>query len=217
MPGATDREFRQCKHGRHQLFMGIRLRNNVYPGKPSHTYTTSGNFTVTLTTTGLNGCSHTVTQTDYIQIQPPTASINLLPAGGCAPFSWTFDATINSSEPVATYLWDFGDGTTSGLASPTHIFNPGVYDISLIITTINGCRDTVTVPRGIRSGIRANSGLYSHSIDHLQLTSRWHSPTHRQVTLPVGSGTSETGPLPFNKTRSTFIQIPVYLPSCSSS
>lgn len=121
---------------------------------PSHTYTTSGNFTVTLTTTGLNGCSHTVTQTDYIQIQPPTASINLLPAGGCAPFSWTFDATINSSEPVATYLWDFGDGTTSGLASPTHIFNPGVYDISLIITTINGCRDTVTVPQGIRSGIR---------------------------------------------------------------
>ena len=65
--------------------MGIRLRNNVYPANPLIILYNEQEFhrNLPLTTTGLNGCSHTVTQTDYIQIQPPTASISPIAVGGC--------------------------------------------------------------------------------------------------------------------------------------
>ncbi|HYG50363.1 MAG TPA: PKD domain-containing protein, partial [Flavobacteriales bacterium] len=43
------------------------------------------------------------------------------------------------------YSWNFGDGTTSTLAAPTHTFvDAGCYDISLTIITADGCTvDTV--------------------------------------------------------------------------
>ncbi|MBS1742265.1 MAG: PKD domain-containing protein [Bacteroidetes bacterium] len=120
---------------------------------PVHTYTTPGTFDVTLITTGTNGCRDTLIRTQYIHIQPPVAAINDLPQVGCAPLSWTFTSTNASTEPVANYLWDFGDGTTSTLASPTHVFNAGNYDITLVITTASGCTDTVVVNNGIRAGV----------------------------------------------------------------
>jgi gliding motility-associated-like protein len=121
---------------------------------PTHTYNNAGAYTVRLTSTGINGCSHSLTRTAYIRIQLPVVTINNLPQEGCAPLSWTFSSTTTSSEPVTSYQWDFGDGGTSTLANPTHIFNEGVYNIQLIITTASGCRDTVIVPQGIKAGIR---------------------------------------------------------------
>lgn len=42
------------------------------------------------------------------------------------------------------YNWDFGDGGLSPLPNPIHIYpGPGVYDVRLITTSIQGCPDTV--------------------------------------------------------------------------
>ena len=50
-----------------------------------------------------------------------------------------------TSYPV-TYLWDFGDNTTSTLQNPTHIYEePGAYDVSLTVTNYFG-QDTVKFP-----------------------------------------------------------------------
>ncbi|MBC7536529.1 MAG: PKD domain-containing protein [Ferruginibacter sp.] len=121
---------------------------------PSHTYLNSGTYTVTLVTTGTNGCTDSLVKQQYIHIQPPVATIDNLPQQGCAPLSWTFNSTNTSTETVTGYLWDFGDGTTSILPNPTHIFAEGNYDIQLIITTASGCRDTVIVQNGIRAGVK---------------------------------------------------------------
>ena len=46
----------------------------------------------------------------------------------------TFTATVDGAENV-TYAWDFGDGTTSTEASPTHTYAaPGFYTVSLTVT-----------------------------------------------------------------------------------
>ena len=38
--------------------------------------------------------------------------------------------------PTATYLWDFGDGVTSTLENPTHVFTQlGIHPVSLTVTT----------------------------------------------------------------------------------
>ena len=120
---------------------------------PTHTYTALGSYTVRLTTTNAVGCTNQLVRTQYIKVLPPQASINNLPQEGCAPFSWTFTSAATTSEAIASYEWDFGDGTTSTQESPTHIFGEGTFNITLIITTVSGCRDTVVVPAGIRAGI----------------------------------------------------------------
>ena len=121
---------------------------------PSHTYTTSGTYTVTLIATNANGCTDTLQKTDLIKIQAPRVSINNLTGYGCAPLSWTFSSTVTSSDPVVGYQWDFGDGTTSTLQNPTHVFNAGNYSIQLIITTAGGCTDTTTVTPGIIASVK---------------------------------------------------------------
>ncbi len=46
---------------------------------------------------------------------------------------------------IATWDWDFGDGTTSNLHNPAHKFNtPGTHNIKLVLTDLNGCKDSLT-------------------------------------------------------------------------
>jgi gliding motility-associated-like protein len=117
---------------------------------PAHTYSHEGNFSVQLIVTNANGCTDTLQKTGYIKIQKPVVALNNLPDSGCIPFTKYFTATTNTLDPVVSYLWNFGDGTSSTLATPSHTFiTAGVYAVTLIITTADGCTDTATIARGI--------------------------------------------------------------------
>ena len=126
---------------------------------PNHTYTALGNFTVTLISTNANGCSDTLVKTDYVKMQLPIATINNLPQQGCAPLSVTFSSSVTGADSVATYLWNFGNGVTSTQANPTYTFTTGNYDIQLIITTANGCIDTVVVQEGVKAAIKPTANF----------------------------------------------------------
>ena len=55
----------------------------------------------------------------------------------------TFSAFANSFV-LNSYVWDFGDGQTSTLASPTNLYaQPGNYFAQLITTSEKGCVDTI--------------------------------------------------------------------------
>ncbi len=50
-----------------------------------------------------------------------------------------------SSADAVEYFWDFGDGTTSTQRDPEHTYREmGIYEISLTITTADGCTNTFT-------------------------------------------------------------------------
>ena len=83
----------------------------------------------------------------------PTPSFTA-PAGGETGHAISFDgrASYDISAPIATYEWNFGDGspvdTTSG-AQPTHYYLvPGTYQVSLTVRDASGSTDasTQTVP-----------------------------------------------------------------------
>jgi PKD repeat protein len=110
---------------------------------PSHTYTVSDTFTVSLTVSGPGG-SDTEVKVNYIQVseEPIIANFIADPTSGPAPLTVQF--TDESAGNVDTWLWSFGDGDTSALENPSHTYTAsGVYTASLTASGLGGS-DTLT-------------------------------------------------------------------------
>lgn len=57
---------------------------------------------------------------------------------GCEPLTVNF---LDYSVPnMASWLWDFGDGTTSTVKNPSHTYASGVYGIKLNVEAPGGCK-----------------------------------------------------------------------------
>ncbi|CAN5126505.1 hypothetical protein BH09BAC2_BH09BAC2_18730 [soil metagenome] len=126
---------------------------------PAHTYLSTGTYTVTLVVTNASGCTDSLVKPGYIVIQGPTAAIADLPKGGCAPYTHIFQSSSTSVDPIVSYLWNFGDGTTSTQQNPSHTFNVGVYTITLTVTTAGGCSNTIVVDKGISAGTKPTANF----------------------------------------------------------
>src|SRR4030095_16026801 len=127
---------------------------------PVHTYTDTGSYTVMLIVASNNGCLDTIVKSQYIQIGKPAITINNLPQTGCVPLTISPSSTIIVSEPIANYLWNFGDGATSSAENPTHTYSsPGAYTVSLIIATASGCTDTVAMTEAGRGGDKPHASF----------------------------------------------------------
>jgi hypothetical protein len=49
-----------------------------------------------------------------------------------------------ASDGIASWKWDFKDGTTSALQNPTHIFSSGgTHNVKLVVTSNSGVKDTI--------------------------------------------------------------------------
>lgn len=106
---------------------------------PIHSYTSSGEYQVTLVATNAFGSDEA---TDTISISIPSASFRAVPAFGCGPLEVTFTDESTSGASLTSWSWDFGDGTSSTERNPIHTYDdPGVYDVELIVTDANGCSD----------------------------------------------------------------------------
>lgn len=58
------------------------------------------------------------------------------------------DLSFAGSFPIAAWSWDFGDGNTDTVQNPVHRYNTnGTFNIRLIITTNEGCKDTIIKPQ----------------------------------------------------------------------
>ncbi|MBI4648981.1 MAG: PKD domain-containing protein [Bacteroidia bacterium] len=110
--------------------------------QPTHSYTTSGNYNVTLIIT--NNCGADT------MIRNITVKENSI-----ADFNFTTECLGNptlftdlSSNAPESWGWDFGDGNSSSLQNPLNLYVlPGNYDVTLTVTK-NGCSDDtiMTVP-----------------------------------------------------------------------
>ncbi|RFS24620.1 PKD domain-containing protein [Chitinophaga silvatica] len=112
---------------------------------PPHTYTQPGSYSISLKATNAEGCTQTISKTNYISIVQPQATIQPDVIEGCIPLAVNFNASINIPEPIASYEWDFGDGTT-GTGSPvSHTYiNEGDFIVTVKIKTQSGCEATTT-------------------------------------------------------------------------
>lgn len=111
---------------------------------PVYQYQQPGTYNVSLTMTNSNGCSATASMS--VTVNPvPDAGFDASDA--CASSSVQFNNTSTiSSGTISNYIWDFGDGITeSGTVHPVHVYDSaGVYTVTLIAVSDNGCTDTVS-------------------------------------------------------------------------
>ena len=111
---------------------------------PSYAYSAAGTYTVRLIVTGSGGCRDTIIKS--VTLQPrATPGFTINAAMQCQYHnSFTFYNT-STQGVVSTYLWQFGDGTTSVVRSPSHFYtNPGTYIVKLVVTSGTSCKDSIS-------------------------------------------------------------------------
>jgi len=110
---------------------------------PVHIFVSSGAHTVALTITNVNNCSSTITH--VVQSYAlPLADFTATPSCSGSPTQFT-DQSVANANAIASWDWDFGDGSThSALQNPSHTYpGAGIFNATLIIINSNGCTDTV--------------------------------------------------------------------------
>jgi PKD repeat protein len=126
---------------------------------PSQTYPINGSFPVSLTMTTSTGCTGTTTIPAYINVTDVEAGFTASVTGGCAPLTVSFTSTSTSpnptSNPIVSYSWNFGNGSpVSTLQNPpAQVYQVGVYDVTLTVTTQTGCTATYTASEYIKVGL----------------------------------------------------------------
>jgi beta propeller repeat protein len=123
-------------------------------GSPTHTYAKDGIYTVTLTSSNQYGNSDTETKVNYISVgSSPSFMTDFIasPTSGASPLTVKFtDLTVGGP---TMWSWNFGDGTTDMVGSPTHTYaKDGVYTVTLTSSNQYGNSDTETKVNYITAG-----------------------------------------------------------------
>jgi len=109
---------------------------------PSNLYDTSSVYYPTLVVKSKFGC---IDSTKIPLNLPPLPFVNFDADKyeSCVPLDANLlDFSFSSSDKIKTWEWDFGDNSGKDTArNPHHKYEiPGVYDVSLWVTTANGCK-----------------------------------------------------------------------------
>ena len=120
---------------------------------PTYVYRKPGVYSVRLRVRGPDGTTEKVREA-YITVtapeKPPVARFTLSPRSGIVPLTVRF--TDLSTGNVTSYLWNFGDGTTSTEANPTHTYTrAGFYRVNLRVSNSAGSASVPSVVFAIPS------------------------------------------------------------------
>jgi gliding motility-associated-like protein len=143
---------------------------------PTYTYPDTGTYDVKLVVNRGSTCPDSITR--QVKIFPEFRAdyeFTGLPCPGL-PITFT-DKSTATFPPIIGWEWNFGGDGTSNEQNPRHtFFQGGTYKVSLVSTSIKGCRDTATkdvpiepfrpfagndtiIVRGERINFRASGGI----------------------------------------------------------
>lgn len=113
---------------------------------PYHTYTQSGNYTVTLVVKGVGGCIDTLHKEIPVQLLPGIkAIVSTDPPSPVELFLPSSEVRVEDNTEVAvSWKWSWGDGSFSDTRTARHTYLvPGAYYINLEVMDAAGCRDLI--------------------------------------------------------------------------
>ncbi len=179
---------------------------------PTHNYSFEGTFSVTLTAFNANGCDSSITEIALLDIQHPDADFSAFPTFAfCPPLLVGF--TDLSSTDAISWFWSFGDGSSSNLQNPSHIYTEsGLFSVFLVVTNSNGCTDTIFEPDLIE--LSGPSGEFDFFPDTIgcppyDITFTSEAENVNVYTWDFGDGYLGSGEI----TTHTYSQIGTYIPT----
>ena len=111
----------------------------------SHVYGFKQLASVSLTAVSEYGCSNTVVQKDLVRVGPAvTPAFQADRVFLCSPGGSIRFTNHSTGAGTLTWLWNFGDGTTSTEQHPTHVYaGKGAYSVRLTVTSSEGCTQSL--------------------------------------------------------------------------
>jgi PKD repeat protein len=114
----------------------------------THDFVTAGVFTITLVVTDDAGRQGVTTASVTISSDAPTADFTFSQLPPNTAHNMQFNSTgsqASTGRTIASYAWDFGDGGSSTLASPSHAYAAAAsYNVTLTVTDNTGKVGRVT-------------------------------------------------------------------------
>jgi PKD repeat protein len=184
---------------------GDQTTSNVQ-NPPPHTYSTAGDYTVTLTASNAGGSS-SAQQTIHVTAPVPVPIADFTWAANYLAVTFT-DASTNN--PTA-WAWDFGDGYTSVQQDPIHTYaKAGTYNVTLTATNGAGPSTpvaksvTVTAPPAPTASFTPDksSGLVPLTVSFTDTSSG--SPTSWQWDFGDNTGSTQQSPKHTYNAEGTF-------------
>ncbi len=153
---------------------------------PAHVYAAAGVYTATLTVTDTAGLTamQSITINVYHDSDRPIARFVSSDLNGYVGQPIGFDATF-STDPanrIVSYLWDFGDGSPSGVGQliSRDYTATGTYTVTLTITNAQGLTDTTSLTMVVLPA--AQAGLFSANIKY---SVSWNRTAQNSDTLSL--------------------------------
>ncbi|MES2134131.1 MAG: PKD domain-containing protein [Bacteroidota bacterium] len=107
---------------------------------PTHSYSASGNYSVSLITTSNHGCKDTIIKPIRINEQP---DLSFSANNVCLTKTTVFTQTITPAISTYTLNWNLGDGNYLTGNNPTYTYlAAGNYQVTSTLTTDSGCVST---------------------------------------------------------------------------
>jgi PKD repeat protein len=126
---------------------GIPVDGTATVPAPVRTFA-AGTYDVVLTVTDEDGD----TASDTVQLvvdadTVPAPGASAMPMEGIAPLTVAFQCGADGGNPPLAYRWEFGDGTTSSLATPSYTYpRAGAYQAICTVTDADGDAASDAVP-----------------------------------------------------------------------
>jgi len=109
---------------------------------PIHTYPDTGDYVVTLLIVDSTACNKRDSITKMISFSSSYVNADFIGDSVCIGNDILF---ANWSTNAQGYFWDFGDGNSSTVPSPTHTYQaPGTYIVTLVASHPGSCNKTDT-------------------------------------------------------------------------
>lgn len=130
------------------------------------TFPRNGQYNTCLSYTSTSLCTSSICNTIYLGQTGDGVRVNI----SSTTFSSTavsFTALATAGTPPFSYSWDFGDGNTSSLQAPTHVYAAnGVYAVLLTITDSKG--NTGTANKNVATALPGSCAVnYTYSTQPL--------------------------------------------------
>ncbi|RYY86401.1 MAG: PKD domain-containing protein, partial [Chitinophagaceae bacterium] len=131
---------------------------------PVHSFSNDGVYSIGMIATSDKGCIDSTRQSITVHPKPMPAFVPNTPQQCLRGNNYQFTSSASIRNGSFVYQWHFGDGATSTLTNPTHVYTTaGIYPVRQVLTSDMGCKDSAIVNVDVVANPIVQTGVSPHT------------------------------------------------------